>query len=1158
MKKTGSCVHLRIRWLLKMLLTMRLLAFFLLLSVVPVSASVFGQYAKVSLRVENVSLEKVMDILERSTDYRFVYQNSQVESVRDLTLNFKDTDIRDVMKECLKGSGLTFNVVGMNVVIVPLGEKQPVQQDVKKEKQVKGRVTDKGGLPVPGVSVLIDSTTIGVVTDIDGNYVLTYPEMKNVRLRFSFIGMQTKYVVVGNKTVINVILEEEINRLDEVVAVGYGTTKAKDMTGAVSRLGKKEIETAPMGASIQSMLQGRAPGVNVMISSASPTSPVSVIIRGSSSLSGDSQPLWVIDGVPEYSAGTSGNISNTLYNLNLTDVETIDILKDASATAIYGSRAANGVVLVTTKRGKKGMKPTLEFSARYGIQTMNANDFGVLNAEEYIALSKAAVRASFFTRGSLDYFTRKYIDETKFNASTNHSQFDLETLTDDFFLKDAYYDGDTDWWDLMTHNAATQEYSLGIRGGSKESSYSASFFYKDQKGIVKGGSSKLLGGSFNFDASIREVIRFKLGLRATSRVTNDKDDMISTILDMRPDYPAYLEDGSINMISYYVENPLFTLKNTDEGKGKDFTGSLGLEWDIIPGLTLRTNGTLKYGINKTLTYKRKYYDDGTSSSSVAKNENYAYVWDNTLTYLKTLGDHNLVGLLGFSIEKYEYDGLSASGSNFPDDEVLTNLGSAATKNSIASSYNSNTLVSTFARLEYKFKNRYLATFTFRADGSSKFGPDKRWGYFPSGALAWIISEENFLKNYSHIVSYLKLRASIGKTGSQNLGNYDWRTLMGSATYNDAPGIKPSSLGNDILQWESQVQKEIGLDYGFWDDRIRGSIGYYQKKVDNLLYSDPVPYSSSFSSVTQNIGSLKNKGFEFDVKVDIIKNTQKDLTWDFDFNVARNITTLEKLNSEDEYFGGGAYQYFKIDVGGKTGILYGYKYGGRLIRTNEELVALKTINPETGQQQYYRDNNNYERPGDLYIMDLDGDGQITADGDRTEIGNANPDFFGGFGTTLYWKGLMVNATFTYSVGADRFYDEEKSSAGDINSYNVSKNVLKSWTMNPGVDRGYPRAMYYGWGSNSIITDRYVHDASFLRLSALNISYRLPKRLFGSSIVDAIDLTFQATNLFTWTKYPGMDPQGNFSTSYSAFYNMGIDYSSYPSARTYNVGIKITLK
>lgn len=377
MKKTSSCVHLFFRWRGKMLMKMKILTFFLLLSVVPVTASGSEQYTKVALRVENASLEKVMDILEKSTDYRFVYQNSQVESVRNLTLNFKDSDIREVMKECLKGTGLTFNVVGKNVVIVPLQEKLPIQQEVKKGKQVKGRVTDREGLPLPGVSVLIDSTTSGVVTDIDGNYVLTYPDMNNLRLRFSFIGMETKYVTVGDKTEINVVMEEKVNRLDEVVAVGYGTTKAKDMTGAVSRLGKKEIETAPMGASIQSMLQGRAPGVNVMISSASPTSPVSVVIRGSSSLSGDSQPLWVIDGVPEYSAGTSGDISNTLYNLNLTDVETIDILKDASATAIYGSRAANGVVLVTTKRGKKGQTPTLEFSARYGIQTMDANDFGV-------------------------------------------------------------------------------------------------------------------------------------------------------------------------------------------------------------------------------------------------------------------------------------------------------------------------------------------------------------------------------------------------------------------------------------------------------------------------------------------------------------------------------------------------------------------------------------------------------------------------------------------------------------------------------------------------------------------------------------------------------------------------------------------------------------
>ncbi|HCD93989.1 MAG TPA: hypothetical protein DEQ93_12215 [Odoribacter splanchnicus] len=742
-------------------------------------------------------------------------------------------------------------------------------------------------------------------------YSLECPEAPDLALNFTFMGMKSQKVTVGPKNVIDVTLEEEMNRLEEAVAVGYGTTKVKDMTGAVTRLGSKDMETAPMGATIQSMLQGKAPGVNVMISSASPTSPVSVIIRGSSSLSGDSQPLWVIDGVPEYNASTSGDVSNTLYNLNLTDVESVDILKDASATAIYGSRAANGVVLVTTKRGKAGMKPQLEFSARYGIQTLNANDFRVLTADEYIRVSKAACAMSLFTRGSLDYFTKKYVDEAYFNSHINNSQFDLNTLTDDFYLKDAYGNGDTDWWDLMTRNAATQDYSIGIRGGSKESSYSASIYYKDQKGIVKGGNSKMLGGSFNFDAAVRDIVRFKLDLRATARTANDKDNMIGEILDMRPDVPAYKEDGTINEISYYVKNPLLSLMDTDEAKGRNFSGTLGLEWDIVKGLTFRTSATAQYNVNKYSTYSIAWYDEAESSASVSKNESYTYMWDNTLSYVNTWKKHSLVGLAGFSIEKYESDGLGASGSGFPDDQVLTNLNSAAKKNSISSSYSSNTLASFLSRLEYKFNNRYLLTLNFRADGSSQFGPDKRWGYFPSGAIAWIITEENFMKDYANIVSYLKLRGSIGKTGSQNLGAYDWRTLMGSATYNGVAGIVPSSLGNDILQWEEQIQKEVGLDYGFWDDRIRGTLGYYQKKVDNLLYSDPVPTSSSFSSVYQNIGSLKNRGVEFDVRVDIVKNSQKDLTWNVDFNIARNRTTLEKLNSTDGYFGGELMRILKL-------------------------------------------------------------------------------------------------------------------------------------------------------------------------------------------------------------------------------------------------------
>lgn len=1138
----------------KVLLRMKM-TFVLLLFVMP-QVFALANAQTVSLKKQNASLEEILWELKEKTQLVFMYSDEDIAGVKGIDINMKNSDVDAILGKCLEGTGLGYLRENNAIVIRRSQPTESVPQE--KVRKISGKVTDQNGDPLPGVAVLIDGTTIGVATDNEGKYSLGCPEMSDLVLKFTFLGMKPQKVTVGAKNVVDVVLEEEMNRLEEAVAIGYGTTKAKDMTGAVTRLGSKDMETAPMGATIQSMLQGKAPGVNVMISSASPTSPVSVIIRGASSLSGDSQPLWVIDGVPEYNASTSGDVANTLYNLNLTDVESVDILKDASATAIYGSRAANGVVIVTTKRGKVGMKPQLEFSARYGIQTMNANDFRVLNADEYIRLSKAACAMSLFTRGSLDYFTRQYVDESYFNSHINHSQFDLSTLTNDFYLSDAYGNGDTDWWDLMTRNAATQDYSIGIRGGSKESSYSASIYYKDQKGIVKGGDSKLLGGSFNFDASVRDIIRFKLDLRATARTANDKDKMISEILKMRPDVPAYREDGTINEVSYYVKNPLLTLLDQDEAKGRDFSGTLALEWDIVKGLTLRTSGTAKYNVNKYSTYTRSWSDDTESSAQVSKNENYTYVWDNTLNYINTWKKHSLVGLLGFSIEKYESDGLSASGKGFPDDDVLTNLSSAAKKNSIASSYSSNTLASLFARLEYKFNNRYLATLNFRADGSSQFGPDKRWGYFPSGALAWIITEENFMKDYSNIVSYLKLRGSIGKTGSQNLGNYDWRTLMGSATYNGASGIVPSTLGNDILQWEEQLQKEIGLDYGFWDDRVRGTLGFYQKKVDNLLYSDPVPISSSFSSVKQNIGSIKNRGIEFDVRVDVIKNIQKDLTWNIDFNIARNRTTLEKLNSSDEYFGGGANEYFKIAVGGQTGKFYGYKDAGRLFRTNEELVGLKTIDPKTGTIKYYRDNYNYERQGDVYIMDLDGDGQITADGDRTVIGNANPDFFGGFGTTLYWKGLMVNAVFSYSVGADRFWDEEMNSSGDLNVYNTSNRVLESWTMNPGVNTSYPRAMYYGWGQNAIKTDRYIHDASYLRMTALNFSYRLPKHLYKNSILNAVDFTFQATNLFTWTKYPGMDPQGNFSTYNSAFYSMGIDNSTYPSARTYNFGIKITLK
>ena len=412
-----------------------------------------------------------------------------------------------------------------------------------------------------------------------------------------------------------------------------------------------------------------------------------------------------------------------------------------------------------------------------------------------------------------------------------------------------------------------------------------------------------------------------------------------------------------------------------------------------------------------------------------------------------------------------------------------------------------------------------------------------------------------MRSVKDVVSYLKLRFSYGLTGSQNLGYYSFTGYMGSNRYNGQPGMFPSSLGNNTLQWESQAQTDIAVDYGFFDDRIRGSLGWYRKYVDNLISNKPVPVSSGFSSTSQNIGAISNTGVEFDITAEIIR--QRDLKWEINFNTAHNRGKLEKLNGVDTFLGGTGTYTYKLEEGGKLGTFWGYVDAGRFYDNDEEVWALKPIDPATGKAaNYYRASSFAEGAGDIYIVDLDGDGKITTD-DRTIIGDSNPDFFGGFGSTLYWKGLMVNLSFSYALGGVRYWAREASTFGGTNSYNSLDIVMDSWTMK-GPEASYPVVTHYGMGQNGVFTNRWLHDASYLRLSSLNLSYKLPTEWFRKSVIKGIALTFQATNLFTVTKYPGMDPQGNFSTSTSALYGFGTDNSTYPSARTYNFGLRFTIK
>jgi TonB-linked SusC/RagA family outer membrane protein len=504
-----------------------------------------------------------------------------------------------------------------------------------------------------------------------------------------------------------------------------------------------------------------------------------------------------------------------------------------------------------------------------------------------------------------------------------------------------------------------------------------------------------------------------------------------------------------------------------------------------------------------------------------------------------------------SAERY---GMSAS--NFPDDDVLNDFGSGANRGALQESYTANALISEFARATYKYNNRYIISGTIRRDGSSRFGPDKRWGIFPSGAIAWLVSEENFMKGggVANIVSYLKLRASHGLTGSQNLGNYDWRTRVGSSRYNERPAIAPNSIGNTELQWEQTKMTDIGVDFGFWRDRIRGTFGVYQKLTDFLIYSKPLPPSTSFSNISSNVASLKNNGVELDIKVDVLKKNDWIVT--LDFNAGRNVNRIMKINGITKQldFPNSYYSYMRVKEGERTGQWFGYQTANRLFVTQEEIIAFQS-QTSTGAKQYYQ--NSLEYPGDLIIIDQNGDGKINAD-DRKIIGYADPEFFGGFGGSLYYKNFMFNATFTYAYGGERMWYQPMSDAGYIGNYNQSNLIAgESATLHGPYDATMPRMTMYGDGGNGNFSDFWLYDASYVRLSALNVSYRLPAKFFKTMLIQGIDLTFQATNLFTLTTYPGFDPQGNWSSS-AIGTGMGIDYSYYPSAKNYNLGIKFTFK
>lgn len=1134
-----------------------------------------------SIALRDAPLSLVLKELEKQSSYTFVYNNNLIDANRKLDVNLKGATIASILDFLSKETGYDYKVVDKQVIISPAKATQDVKkidsqetkQSVKQQEtvEVRGKViSSKDSQPVIGAYVVVDGTRIGASTDLDGNYLLRIPRTAR-KIVVSCLGYQKQEIEFNSSNISGlkiVMMDEATQYLNEVVVQGYGATTIKDATGSVSRLTVKEIESVPMGSSIQSLLQGRAAGVNVMIQSASPTSPVSVTIRGVSTLSSSgTQPLWVIDGVPDYSSSTSGDITNSLFNLNLTDVESIDILKDASATAIYGSRAANGVVMVTTKRGVKGQAPTIEVNVKTGFQKINSNDLKTFNVDEYKSFTETLARQRTNIDGTIGYSEKFYIDETQFNK-IGTSQWTPEMLK---MRPDAYMNGNTDWWKEMTQLATTSQIDLSVRGGTEATSYYLSFGYTDVNGVIKGGKSNLYNGRMNFETKVGKAVKIGMNLYGSTRIANNKDALLTSIPRFRPDFEAYNPDGSINIVptNTTIENPFITLNNRNNGEGKNLNGTAYLELALMPGLKFRSAGTINYSNSTTDRFNKKGtqgYNSAYNYRSLTNSEYSTKVWDNTLNYAAVLGKHDIVAVLGQSTEKYDFKTQMAEGEGFPDEDILININSASSVAGGSDQYGS-ALASFFARVNYKYYNRYLVTATFRADGSSKFGPNNRWGYFPSAAVAWILSEEGFMSSLNNEIPYLKLRASMGKSGSQNLGFYDWMTTLSAAPYMERPGIKPSNLGNPGLQWENSTLLDVGVDYGLFKERLRGTFGFYSKTVDNLIYTGAVPTNSSFQSINQNVGSITNNGWEFDIRADVIK--KKDFVVELGFNIATNKSIVNKLDGiQKEIVMPYYYEWVKLVEGGQLGDWFGYKWAGRQFATNEEIYALRKTNPTTGAQLNYRVGR--EVAGDPYIIDTNGDGVINTK-DRVVLGNFNPKFYGGFNLAVTYGNLYASAVFTYSYGAKRMWNYTYSSvSAGLATYNSYNNMQDSWNFTNDPMTQLPRIGLTG--TYNALSDFVIHDASFIRLNALNINYRLPKRWFNDKFLNGIDLTFQASNLFTITKYPGFDPQGNFgSTDMASSYvtgtrssqeligvGSGVDYSRYPSSTTFSLGVKLSFK
>lgn len=1051
---------------------------------------------------------------------------------------------------------------------------------VNAQTTVTGTVLDGAmqGEPLIGAVVKVPDTSTGTVTDLDGHFTLQLPTGKT-QLQVSMVGYKTQVANVAGKSDITITLQEDDKALDEVVVIGYGTMKKRDLSGAMSQIKSDELLKGGATDAAQA-LQGKVAGVQVNQSDGAPGASVSVKVRGANSFTTSSQPLYIVDGVPYGTGGSApagdndngvqgSQYSSPLSMINPNDIEKVEVLKDASATAIYGSRGANGVVIITTKRGSKGDgKARVELNAKFGLSTV-AKRVKMLDAYTYAKYqNEAATNSNYYEGSSTRLPYRGEWGYPYVGSGYLHTSGDYNPAPEDFLtpgIRTDEYGNSTvvsgaDWQDEIYHTGVSQDYGINVSGGSDSGWYSFSGNYTKQHGVIRNTGYERYGLSMNIGRHVFKWLELGTSQHFTDattdfqRTNSENTGVIRSALIFPPTYGPDASTEQLDELNWLAANPLEYINGAkDQLHQISWFSSSYAEVIFTPWLKFRQNLGLGYNDGHRDSYFNRHTQEGKSPTNgrayKATNTWKSLTAESILTFDKTWGIHKLNAVAGLTFESGKGENTAMRATNFPTDLTKDiDMSLALDRATLESGKTKQNLESFLWRVNYTLKDRYLFTASMRTDGSSSFAKDNKWATFFSGAVAWRLSEEKFIKALN-IFYNLKIRASFGQTGNQAIGAYRTLTALQAANY-PYNGTLESGLStidwrgptNPDLKWETTDQWNLGIDMAFLNNRLQFTADYYFKKTRDLLQNVTIPHSSGYGQMLVNRGNVKNEGLELTLSYDVLTSTP--VKWNFQANMSFNKNWIGGLDG-DQYaqsLWSAANQAFLQRNGCPIGTLYGYVEDG--FYNN---VAAVKADP---QYRNLSDAEALRYVGEIRYRDIDGDGKIT-EKDRTIIGDTNPDFIYGFTSNLSWKNFSLSFMLQGSQGNDILnYNLWDIKLGNIG--NITRDAYNSrWTPENADHAKWPKPTA-GYLRSWRLSNRYVEDGSYLRMKYITLSYNWA-RPFKNIGIDHINFSFTANNVFTITNYSWMDPDVNAGGNNAA--TPGVDSYSYPSARSFVLGMNV---